>query len=90
MTVPKTDCMSFTCTTMSLKDKILELHSNDWTIESLTPTTDLKVRVVARKLLPGMLIQTYNDIDMKDFWFRYAQMRDFKVREDKPSPKSDK
>lgn len=90
MTVPKADSISFTCTTVSLRDKILELHSTDWTIESLTPTTDLKVRVVAKKLLPGMLIQTYNDVDMQDFWFRYAQMRDFKLRESKGSPGSEK
>lgn len=91
MTIPtQPDRLTLTCTTVSLRDKILELHSNDWTIESLVPTTDGKVRLVAKKLLPGMLIQTYNDIDMQDFWFRFAQMRDFKIRESKGSPHSEK
>ena len=81
MTIPTADRMSFTSSTDGMKDKILELHSNDWYIESLSPTTDLKVRIVAKKLTEGMRSQLYSDLDMKDFWFRYSQMRDFKVRE---------
>lgn len=73
-----------------MKDKILELHSNDWYVESLTPTTDLKVRIIAKKLITGMTSQSYEDINMSDFWFRFAQMRDFRVKENKCSPGSEK
>ena len=90
MSVPTADRLSFTCPTTMLKDKILELHANDWYIESLSPTTDLKVRIVAKKLLPGMTSQCYGDLDIRDFWFRYSQMRDFKIQENKCSPGSEK
>lgn len=90
MTAPVADRLSFTAKPEHMKDKILELHANDWYIESLNPTTDLKVRIVAKKLTAGMNIQTYGDLDMQDFWFRFSQMRDFRVQENKGSPKSDK
>jgi hypothetical protein len=45
---------------------------------------------VAKKLLPGMTSQCYGDLDIRDFWFRYSQMRDFKIQENKCSPGSEK
>lgn len=83
MTIPTTDVITFKCLTTSMRDKILELLSNDWYIESLDPTTDLKVKIVAKKLQAGMMSQSYTDIDMQTFWFRFANMRDFKIRQRK-------
>lgn len=90
MSVPSSDRLSFTAKPENMKDKILELHSDDWYVESLNPTTDLKVRIVAKKLKEGMQSQSYGDLDMQDFWFRFSQMRDFRIQENKPSPGSEK
>jgi hypothetical protein len=90
MTAPSTDRLCFKCLPTSLNDKILELHSNDWYIESLEPTTDHRVQVVAKKLIAGMKSQAFSDIDMKDFWFRFSQMRDFRISENRGSPGSDR
>ena len=90
MSIPSTDRLSFTCPSTNIKAKILELHANDWYIVSLNPTTDLKVRIVAKKLVVGMVSQSYHDLDLRDFWFRFSQMRDFKIQECKVSPGSEK
>jgi len=62
--------ITLTTSTAMMRDKMMELQCNQYYIESLEPTTDGKVKIVAKPLKSGMHQQTMNDIDLKGFWDR--------------------
>jgi hypothetical protein len=55
----------FVTTFKRLKHQCEELQFNRWYVQSLVPTQDEKILVVAKKLLPGMDQQRYTDLDIK-------------------------
>ena len=62
--------ITLTTSTSLMRDKIMELQYNQYYIESLDPTADGKVKIVAKPLKSGQHTQTINDIDLMGFWER--------------------
>ena len=62
------------CHTALMRERIIELQVNAHYIESLEPTTDYKVRIVAKHLQAGMREQRLVDVDIQGFWDRRREM----------------
>lgn len=56
--------ITFTTTTINLREKLTELQFNGFVITGLRATTEAKVEVVARRLINGEFAQKYCDLDI--------------------------
>lgn len=59
--------------TALMREKCRELQYNGFYIDSLEPTIDNRVQIVAKQLRAGMHEQSIHEVDFKGFWLRRAE-----------------
>lgn len=59
-----------TSSTTLMREKCRELQYNGFYIDSLEPTIDNRVQIVAKQLRAGMVEQHIHEVDFKGFWVR--------------------